>query len=72
MPASPWIDPRVKGCWTGAKMSEDHINKPVATVVDGKVIAAPVVRVKLGASISISGHFTEDEVQTIVKAIGGK
>ncbi len=60
------------GAKKAAKMSEDHINKPVAIVVDGKVLAAPVVRVKLGASISISGQFTEDEAKKIVTAINGK
>jgi preprotein translocase subunit SecD len=60
------------GAKKAAKMSEDHINKPVAIVVDGKVIAAPIVRVKLGATILISGHFTEEEAAKIVKAITGK
>ena len=60
------------GAKKAAKMSEDHINKPVAIVVDGKVIAAPVVRVKLGAMIRISGHFTEGEAKNIAKAINGK
>jgi preprotein translocase subunit SecD len=60
------------GAKKAAKMSEDHINKPVAIVVDGKVIAAPVVRVKLGATIRISGQFTEAEAQKIVKAMNGK
>jgi preprotein translocase subunit SecD len=60
------------GAKKAAKLSADHQNKPVAIVVDGKVLAAPVVRVELGAAISISGHFTAEEAAKIVKAIGGK
>jgi preprotein translocase subunit SecD len=60
------------GAKKAAKLSEDHADKPVAIVVDGKVIAAPVIRTKLGATIRISGHFTEDEAKSLVKAISGK
>jgi preprotein translocase subunit SecD len=60
------------GAKKAAKMSADHLDKPVAVVVGGKVLAAPVVRAKLGASIRISGRFSADEAKAIAKAIGGK
>ena len=60
------------GAKKAAKLSEDHADKPIAIVVDGKVLAAPVVRAKLGATIRITGHFTEEDAARIVKAINGK
>ena len=60
------------GAKKAAKLSEDHADKPIAIVVDGKVLAAPVVRAKLGTTIRITGHFTEEDAAKIVKAINGK
>lgn len=60
------------GAKKAAKLSEDHADKPVAIVVDGKVLAAPVIRAKLGTTIRISGQFTEGEAKSIVKAVRGK
>jgi preprotein translocase subunit SecD len=60
------------GAKKAAKVSEDHADKPLAIVVDGKVLAAPVVRAKLGTTIRISGHFTDEEAAKLVKAINGK
>ena len=53
-------------------MSAAHLDKPVAVVVDGKVISAPVVKAKLGGSILITGQFTAEEAKALAKAIGGK
>jgi preprotein translocase subunit SecD len=60
------------GAKKAAKVSEDHADKPIAIVVDGKVLAAPVVRAKLGTTIRISGNFTGEEAAKIVKGINGK
>ena len=59
------------GAKKAAKLSKDHVNKPIAIMADGKVLAAPVVRIELGMSVSISGKFTEEEAEKIVKAING-
>jgi preprotein translocase subunit SecD len=60
------------GAKKAAKLSGDHADKPVAVVVDGKVLAAPVVRARLGATIRVSGNFSEEEAAKLVKALGGK
>jgi preprotein translocase subunit SecD len=52
-----------------AKLSEEHADKPVALVVDGKVLAAPVIRAKLGATVRVTGRFTAEEAAKLVKAI---
>ena len=60
------------GAKKAAKLSEDHPDRPVALVVDGKVLAAPVIRAKLGETVRISGRFTEGEAAKLVKAIEGR
>lgn len=57
------------GAKKAARLSEDHADKPVALVVDGKVLAAPVIRAKLGQSIRLTGSFTAEEAAKLVKAI---
>ncbi|HYH64878.1 MAG TPA: hypothetical protein VD866_09315 [Urbifossiella sp.] len=57
------------GAKKAAKLSADHPDKPVALVVDGKVLAAPVIRAKLGASVRITGRFTPEEAAKLVKSI---
>jgi preprotein translocase subunit SecD len=60
------------GAKKAAKLSQEHAEKAVAIVVGGKVIAAPIIRARLGDSIVISGPFDEVEARKLVKAIGGK
>lgn len=55
-----------------ARLSADHANKPLAILVDGKVIAAPVIRANLGGTVRITGAFTPDEAVALAKAINGK
>jgi len=55
-----------------AKLSEDHADKPLALVVDGKVLAAPVIRARLGSSVRISGRFTAEDAAKLVKALEGR
>lgn len=53
-----------------AKLSDDHRNKPLAIVVDGKVISAPIIRAKISEKALITGKFTQKEAEQIVRAIG--
>ncbi len=55
-----------------AQLSEGHKGKPLAILVGGKVIAAPVVRDKLGEKVLITGKYTKDEAQKLAKSIKGK
>jgi preprotein translocase subunit SecD len=57
------------GAKKAAKLSEEHADKPVALVVDGKVLAAPVIRAKLGQSIRLTGSFPAEEAAKLAKAI---
>jgi preprotein translocase subunit SecD len=47
-----------------------HIGKPVAVLIDGEVVMAPVLRSPIGASAVISGDFTRAEAERIVEGIG--
>jgi len=47
-----------------------HIGRPVAILLDGQVVMAPVVRAALGASAVITGNFTRTQAERIVKGIG--
>ncbi len=52
-----------------AKVSEDHKDKPLAILVDGKVVFAPVVRATLGDKVVITGKFTKAEAEKLAKKI---
>jgi preprotein translocase subunit SecD len=56
-----------------AKLTEGHQGKPLAILVNGKVLSAPVVRgtISQGKAL-ISGRFTKAEAETIAKGIAGK
>src|SRR5262245_10763329 len=54
------------------KLSEEHIDKPLAIMVDGKVIGAPVIKAKFTDKAQITGEFTKKEAEKIAKALGGK
>jgi len=48
----------------------DHVGRPVAILIDGDVVAAPVVRSAISTSGVISGDFTKAEAERIVNGIG--
>lgn len=52
-----------------ATLSGEHKGKPVAVVIDGKVVCAPVLRAPLTDKAQISGSFTKDEAEKIVKGL---
>jgi len=47
-----------------------HIGRPVAILIDGEVVAAPIVRSPISTSAVISGDFTKVEAERIVNGIG--
>ena len=69
-----------------ATLTAEHRNKPLAILVDGKVIGAPplaiqvdgqvlgapVVRDTISQQAQITGNFTQEEVDRIVRGINGK
>jgi hypothetical protein len=53
------------------RASQGHIGKPMAILVDGAVMTAPVVRSAIGQSAVIDGHYTKAEADTIVAGLLG-
>jgi hypothetical protein len=47
-----------------------HIGKPIAILIDGQVVMAPVVRSAISASAVVSGNFTRAQAEKIVSGIG--
>lgn len=48
--------------------TEGHVGKPVAIVIDGRIVAAPVLRDPIEGSAMISG-VTPDEAETLVRSL---
>lgn len=57
------------GAETRARVTGRHKGKPIAVVVDGRVISAPTVRARLSKKALITGNFTIEEAERIVGAI---
>lgn len=69
-----------------AQLTAEHRNRPLAILVDGKVIGppplaiqvdgqvlgAPVVRDKISQKAQITGNFTQEEVDRIARGINGR
>jgi preprotein translocase subunit SecD len=61
-----------KGAIKIGKVTEEHLDKPLAILIDGKVVSAPIIRSKLSQKALIAGNFTKEEVDKLVKGINGK
>jgi hypothetical protein len=48
----------------------NHIGKPMAILIDGQVVMAPVIRSPIGASALVTGKFTRAQAERIVNGIG--
>ncbi len=55
-----------------AKLSADHLQRPLAVLFDGKVYCAPILRQKLGKKAVITGAFTKTEAERIANSLHGK
>lgn len=53
------------------KASREHVDKPLAVVVDGEVIMAPLIRAPMGAEVMITGIKTMDEAKRIARSLSG-
>jgi TonB family protein len=53
-----------------AESTRIHMGRPVAIVLNGRVIAAPIVRSMIRDSAVISGSFTKEEADRIVAGFG--
>jgi hypothetical protein len=50
-------------------MTQQHLNKPVAFLVEGKLLSAPTIREPFGNTAVITGQFSRDEAKQIFQRI---
>ena len=55
-----------------AEVTERHHGKRLAILVDGQVISAPIIRVRIVKKAKVTGNFTEPEATRIAKALCAK
>jgi preprotein translocase subunit SecD len=55
-----------------SRASASHVGKPLAILLDGEVVMAPVIRSPMSSSAVITGTFTRAEAERIVAGIIGK
>ena len=54
------------------RATQNHIGRPLAILVDGEVVVAPVVRAPISSSAVIDGNFTKAEAERIADGILGR
>jgi hypothetical protein len=73
--ASPFAVEVTFNAGGAAKISQathSHIGKPLAILIDGKLVAAPVLRSPIATSAVINGNFTKAEADRIVAGMIGR
>jgi preprotein translocase subunit SecD len=55
-----------------AKVSKENLHKKLAIIVEGKLIAAPIIRSQLSKQGRITGSFDKEEAERLARAIGGQ
>ena len=55
-----------------ARATEAHIGRPIAILVNGNVVAAPIVRSTITQGVVINGDLSKQEAEMIVSALTGK
>lgn len=51
------------------QLSKQHKDRPLAIIVDGRVIVAPELRTTLSDQAMITGNFTQSEIDAMVAFI---
>jgi hypothetical protein len=52
------------------RVTANHLGKPLAVLIDGEVVMAPVLRSAIGESAMITGDYSRAEAERIVNGIG--
>lgn len=55
-----------------SRATQGHIGRPLAILIDGDVVAAPIVRSAMTTSAVISGHYARPEAERLVRGILGR
>ncbi|QDU37369.1 preprotein translocase subunit SecD [Maioricimonas rarisocia] len=55
-----------------ARMTEGHFGRPMAVLLNGEVVAAPIVRARIGKECVITGGLRPEEISEIVDAFSSQ
>ena len=55
-----------------AQATASHVNKPLAILINGRVITAPILRGQISDNAVISGDFTNSEAQAIASGLNSR
>jgi hypothetical protein len=55
-----------------SRASQHHLGRPMAILIDGTVVMAPVIKAPMSTSATITGQFTREEAERIVSGIRGR
>jgi preprotein translocase subunit SecD len=55
-----------------SRASQNHLGRPMAILIDGTVVMAPVIKAPMSTSATITGQFTREEAERIVSGIRGR
>ncbi len=50
-------------------LTRQHLLKPLAILLDGKLLVAPKIRSTFSRRLQIAGHFDEEQAQQIAEAL---
>ena len=53
------------------RATEGHVGRPLALLLDGQVVAVPVVRSPMSESAEISGRYSRAEAERIATGVQG-
>ncbi|MFT3879559.1 MAG: hypothetical protein QM703_07860 [Gemmatales bacterium] len=53
-------------------LSKEHLHKPLAILIDGKVVSAPVIASELSNGCVIAGNFKKEEAERIAKQLSAQ
>lgn len=54
-------------------LTKENIGKPIAIVIAKKIVSMPIVNSEIiGGKASISGHFTEEEIDEMIEILQEK
>ncbi len=71
-PTRFWVEVEfsAEGAQKMRRATASHVGQPLAILIDGNVVLAPVLRSPIGNSAVISGDYTREEAQRIADGIG--
>jgi preprotein translocase subunit SecD len=62
----------VDGAKKMAELSKSHLHKPLAIMLDGRVVLAPRIMSEMSGGVQINGNLTKEAAEKIAMGLNGK